>query len=190
MPNCIMTSQTDRPAVRAKMVIESDLQGVDDVDLMMKHMSLFNLTMAFIGPRPASRRGLTLLEALIASVILTGMVIATSAALSSSQQHGQFAEDQVQGALAAEAKLAEILADDYANFLSYDGAAELAGEMKTAQGVAYPDAFYRIGRKVTAKSETYSFGELGDVNGVEITVTAFDLEGTDVFTISRFEPEP
>lgn len=163
---------------------------MDDVHAMNQCNFIFRNSPPGETPVRGPRRGLTLLEALIASVILTGMVIATSSALSSSQQHGQFAEDQVQGALAAEARLAEILADDYANYLGYDGATELAGAMVTAQAVAYPDAFYRIGRRVTARSETYSFGELGDVTGVEITVTAFDLEGTDVFTISRFEPEP
>jgi len=139
-----------------------------------------------------NNRGLTLLEALIASVILTGMVLATAAALSSTQQNGQFAEDLVQGALAADAKMAEILADDYANFQSYNGIDEAPGTMKTAQGAAFPISFYRIGRRVSVVSKRLTFGGLGGyfIDGLQITITAYDPAGVTLFTESRFAPQP
>ena len=139
-----------------------------------------------------TRSGLTLLEALIASIILTGMVLATASAISSTQQNGQFAEDQVQGALAAEAKLEEILADDYANYLSYNGLVESPGSMITAQGFLYPNTFYRIGRRVSVLSTQKKPPGLGGlvINGLEITVTAFDVDNYDIFTLTRFIPAP
>jgi len=143
------------------------------------------------GAPGCQRRGLTLLEALIASVILAGMVVATSAALSSSQQHGQFAQNQVQGSLAAEAKLAEILADDYVNLITYNGSDEPPGTLQTSQGVGYPSTFYRVGRRVTVQSKVYSFPDIGtDITGMEIAVTAYDVDGVDLFTVTRFVPEP
>lgn len=144
------------------------------------------------GRTPRNHRGLTLLEALIASVILTGMVLATAAALSSTQQNSQFAEDQVQGALAADAKMAEILADEYANFRSYNGLDEAPGTMKTAQGTAFPISFYRIGRRVSVVQQQLSFGGFDgySITGLEITVTTYDPAGVTLFTESRFVPQP
>jgi len=138
------------------------------------------------------KRGLTLLEALIASIILAGMVIATASALSSTQQNGQFAEDQVQGALAANAKMEEILADDYANYLSYNGQDESPGNMLTAQGINYPGTFYRIGRRISVRQTQKKPPGLGGlvIDGLEISVTAYDLTGYDTFTVTRFVPAP
>lgn len=137
-------------------------------------------------------RGLTLLEALIASVILSGMVLATAAAVSSSQQHGQFAQNHAQAALAVEAKLAEILADEYANLTGYNGINEIPGAMITAQGINYPPDYYRIGRTVQVVPATITFAELGGLtlDGYEVTVAAYDIDGSDIFSITQFIPEP
>lgn len=136
-------------------------------------------------------RGITLLETLIASVILLGMVLATSAALSSGQQHGEFAQEQVFGALAAEAKLAEILADEYTSLDGYDGSNESPGEMKSYSGSTYPSTYYRLGRLVQVEDKTHSFPEIPlDVSGKEITVSIYDTNGNTVLALVRFVPEP
>ncbi len=141
--------------------------------------------------KQVQRRGLTLMEALIASTILAMMVVATAAALSSTAQHGQFAEDQIKGALASEAKLAEILAAEYDDMKGYNNEDQSSGNLLTASGSAFPDTYYRIGRSVSVKRKTHTFGGLGlSVSGLEIIITAYDPNDSEVFTITQFVPEP
>jgi Tfp pilus assembly protein PilV len=138
-----------------------------------------------------ARRGITLLETLIASVILLGMVLATSTALSSGQQQGEFSQEQVFGSLAAEAKLAEILADEYINLDNYDDEDEVPGLMTSFYGTLYPKTYYRLGRRIQVEDKTHSFTGLGlDIDGKEVTVEIYDADGNTVLTLVRFIPEP
>lgn len=141
------------------------------------------------GRRP--RRGFTLIEALFAATILTMSVIATSMALSSGHQYGQESEERVQATLAAEALLAEILTLDYAVLPAFDGHEEPPGALVTTKGLAYPESYYRLGRRATVVSKLYSFPDLGlGIQGLEITVQGYNLEGRVLAQLVRFVPEP
>ncbi len=139
----------------------------------------------------ARRGGFTLLEAMIASVIMTLTVTAVSMALGGGRQHALEAQDQLQAGLAAEALMAEILAADYANLIGYDGHDEPPGAMVTFDDVAYPQSFYRIGRRAVVVERTMDIGGLGvKILGMDIAVEAYDVDARVILTLSRFVPEP
>lgn len=135
--------------------------------------------------------GFTLIESLTACVVLLLAVIAASMALHAGRQHTIESEDQLQAALAAEAKLSQILADDYQNLESYNGSDEPPGAMITTNGTAYPGEAYRIGRRVQVVPKQQTFQDLGVViDGLQITVTAYDQDDRRICTLTRFIPEP
>lgn len=133
----------------------------------------------------------TLLESLIAATILAAMVLATSMALSGGRRLSLEAQERMQGTLAAEALLAEILAVDYAAMTAYDGHDEAPGSLKTTSGDAYPAAHYRIGRRATVTPGQHEFEGLGlIIEGLDIRVEAYDDFGNVVVALDRFIPEP
>ncbi|MFG0329980.1 MAG: hypothetical protein ACF8PN_08790 [Phycisphaerales bacterium] len=141
--------------------------------------------------RTTRRTAFTLIETLIASVILLTAVMATSMALTSSHGHAQEFQDRVQAALAAEALMAQILANDYATLPSYDNHNEDPGAMTTQSGAAYPETYARVGRKAQVVEKMYEFPGLGvKVNGREVTVASYDAEGRTIIELVRFVPEP
>ncbi len=145
-------------------------------------------------PRSAIRfrtRGFTLLEALVASVIMSLTVTAVAMALGGGRQHAMEAKDQLQAGLAAEALMAEILAADYADIITYDGHDEPPGGMVTFDDDPYPESYYRIGRRVVVVETTLSIGALGaKIKGMDIAVEAYDVDDRVILTLSRFVPEP
>ncbi|MBL1216866.1 MAG: hypothetical protein D8M59_05160 [Planctomycetes bacterium] len=132
-----------------------------------------------------------MIESLTASVVLLLAVVAASMALHAGRQHTLESEDQLQAALAAEAKLSQILADDYLNMKEYNGDDEPPGAMVTTNGTSYPNEAYRIGRRVTVEDHQQKFPGLGVViDGLQITVTAYDQDERRVCTLTRFVPKP
>ena len=140
---------------------------------------------------PRVQRGFTLLESLIATVVLLLTVMAASMALWSGQRQGQFSQDAVQGTLAAAAKMEEVLAREYADLARYDGQVEAVGQLRTPALTPYPPEYYRIGRYTTVTSVTHTFPEVKvEIAGLQITVTTHDVDGTELCQLSRFVPEP
>lgn len=141
--------------------------------------------------RAGGSRAFTLLEALIASVIMALTVTAVAMALGSGRQHAMEARDQLQAGLAAEALMAEILAAEYADLPSYDGHNEAPGTMVTFDDQPYPETFYRVGRRAAVVERTVEIPDLGvKVLGQDIAVEAYDVDGRVILTLSRFVPEP
>lgn len=135
--------------------------------------------------------GFTLLEALIASVILLLSVIATSMALTAGRQHSLEAQAEVQAALVADAMMSQILAEDYTTMENYDGKDEPPGSLLTAVGSAYPETYYRIGRTASVRPGSHTFSGLGvTITGLEIKVESYDDTGRILCTLQRFVPEP
>lgn len=156
----------------------------------MSH-STHNSSRPLVYAGPTHRAGFTLLEALIASVIMSLTVTAVAMALGGGRQHALEAKDQLQAGLVAEALMAEILAADYADLIGYDGYDEPPGELVTFDDQPYPDSFYRIGRRAAAVQRTITIGGLGaKILGMDIAVEAYDVDGRIILTLSRFVPEP
>lgn len=154
-------------------------------------LAAHNSPIATCPARCGIARGFTLLEALVASVIMSLTVTAVAMALGGGRQHALEARDQLQAGLAAEALMDEILAADYASLIAYDGHDESPGSMVTFDDDPYPESFYRIGRRAAVVEQLLSIGALGaKIKGMDIAVEAYDLDGRVIVTLSRFVPEP
>lgn len=137
------------------------------------------------------RPGFTLLEALIAAVIMSLTITAVAMALGAGRQHAMEARDQLQAGLAAEALMAEILAADYADLPDYHGHDEQPGSLVTFDDEPYPASFYRIGRRAVVVERTIDIPDLGvKILGQDVAVESYDAEGRVIVTLARFVPEP
>lgn len=139
----------------------------------------------------ADPRGFTLIEALIASSILLGIVTAVTAAVVAGQQQAFEAQQRIAAALAADALMARLAALPYTDLPKWNGHHEPAGDMIDERGDAMPPAFDGVGREATIINTFRSFNP-PDVNirGVTIRVRAFDSVGNTLVTLERFVPEP
>ncbi len=141
--------------------------------------------------RPAPlRRGFSLLEALIASVILAIAVLAVGAAVSAGRAQAQESEKVILATIAADDFLSELTTESYAGLDAYDGMVQPIGAMMTVDGASYPDTFWLVGRSVTVAEQDIATGEAGvTVRGKRVVVSAFD----DMRTLAQLEtfiPEP
>lgn len=142
------------------------------------------------GARPKGLRGFTLLESLIAMVILTATVLAVGSAISASSQQSIEGQKQILAAMAADDLLAELSALPYAELIAHHGRDQEVGLIQTLGQTPYPDTYWLIGRQVSVVETMMSTGALGvDVLGMLVTVSAYD-ENRTLSQIQVFIPEP
>ena len=162
--------------------------------------------------RPNRRqRGISLVEVLIASAVLSFAVAAICQAVVAGQQQTYAALHDLRGMSLAEALVEEVQALPYAdpegietagpdagetgralfdNADDFHGFTEAAGGVADAGGVAYGAAFAPFSRSVTATYGTVAVAELGGaVSGLTVVVTVTDDRG-QTWTATRFMPEP
>jgi len=133
---------------------------------------------------------LTLLESLIATTILSVVVLAVAAALNASQKLAFEGRQRVMGVNAADDLMIELMTVPYAQIKNYHGLDQAPGEMLTIDGESYPASYAVIGRSVEVVSENITEPGLGiTVAGVMITVRSDDGKHT-LAEISAFRPEP
>jgi len=143
-----------------------------------------------VGARRSTPRGFTLLESLIAMVILTATVFAVASAVSASTQQSVEGQKQILAAMAADDLLAEIRAMPYAQLITYNGMDQGIGLMETLDLTPYPDTYWLIGRQVSVVETDMATGGLGVmVRGMLVTVSAYD-ENRTLSQIQTFIPEP
>jgi hypothetical protein len=158
-----------------------------------------------------ARRGISLVETLIASTILASASLTVTYAVVAGQQQARSSEDTLHAVDLAEDLIDEILrhpyddpdgasdfgpetgettradfdnADDYHDYL------EDAGTLRDAQGVAYPDEYQGFFRRVIVVASTQTVAGLDDIDGVVVRVRVNDVAGTNPeATIVRFIPE-
>lgn len=162
-------------------------------------------------PRPRPRKaGVTLMEVLIASAILSFAVAAIAQSIVAGQMQTYEALHELRAMALAESLIEEIIAQPYAdpegaeaagpdagesdrgdfdNADDYHGYSEDPDNIVDAALVAYPDKFQTFSRAVTCVYGTADSG-LGDpVDGLTATVTVTDTAGR-TWVASRFIPEP
>ena len=157
------------------------------------------------------QRGISLIEVLIASAILSFAVAAICQAIVAGQMQTYEALHQLRAMSLAEALVEEMQALPYVdpegaaatgpdagetartlfdNADDFDGFSETAGTVADAAGVAYGAAFAPFSRSVTAGYQTVTIGDLGaPIDGLAVLVTVTDDRGM-TWTAGRFIPEP
>lgn len=131
-----------------------------------------------------------MLEALIASVILLMTVVATASAIHAGRQYALEGQDQVNSTLIADALMAEILAQPYADLPGFHGMEDAPGTLTTVSGTAYPATYNRVGRRVEVASASHTIPNIGEIQGLDVTVIAYNVEGRILCTLKRFVAAP
>lgn len=140
--------------------------------------------------RPPTRRGYTLIEALVASVLLGLIVLAVMSAVAASQKLSFEGQKQMLGAMAADDLLAELATLSYAERGLRDGMLQQVGAITTLDGQAYPGLYWALGRRVLVEEQNVEHAETGIVvRGQRVAVTTFD-DRRDIATIETFIAEP
>tara|TARA_Y100000589_G_scaffold21991_1_gene18329 strand:- start:32835 stop:33275 length:441 start_codon:yes stop_codon:yes gene_type:complete len=140
-------------------------------------------------PAHPSRRGITLIESLIASALLLTVVTAILSALSAGHQHSREAQGLVTASLAAEQLMAKVSSDAYGSLPEWDGWDEKPGTLVDEDRM--PTLFTMIGRRVLIRPEAHSIEQLQvRVTGYTVTVESYDATGRILTRLVRFIPEP
>lgn len=137
-----------------------------------------------------SRRGLTLLESLIATTILSVIVLAVAAALNASQKLAYEGRLRVLGVNAADDLMVELMTLSYEQLAGYNGLNQPPGEMASIDGESYPASYQGVGRTASVVPEHITEPGLGiTVAGLTVTVRATDGQYT-LAELTVFRPEP
>ena len=137
------------------------------------------------------RRGLTLVESLLASALLLTVVTAVLSALSAGYQHAREAQGLVTASLAAEQLMARVSSENYASIPDWNGWDESPGSLVDESESALPELFALVGRRVVVDSDAYTMETLQIiVSGVTITIESYDETGRVLARLVRFIPEP
>lgn len=145
------------------------------------------------------RRGLSLIEGLVASVVLSLTAAGAGVGLAVGLDAQREASLQMLAGLAAEQQVSTMLVCDYDSVSGYAGS-EAVGAMLTpprknssGQDVRDPmgTAYSKLGRTTAAVAETRTFSQYNNfsVPGWKITVTVTDAAGRVYARIERFRPK-
>lgn len=160
--------------------------------------------------RYAHRAGLSLMECMIATAILSVSVVAVTEAIMSGQAQSHHTVRSAQAMALAEALMEEIIALPYAdpqdtvalgpdtgettrplydNCDDFHGYTELPGELRDAMGQLLPQQAQAFRRSVTAAYTSITVPQFGTAAvGLNVQVTVSD--GKQSWSINRFIAEP
>ena len=137
------------------------------------------------------RRGVALLEVMIAVGILTFAVAAISSAIVAGQQQSLAARTTIVASVAAESLLSQLTQEPWETIDSWHGYTEEVGTITDPTGIPIGGDWDSIGRRVSVV-ETDMFIEPLQVFivGRTVTVTSFAKDGRELSSLQRFIPEP
>ena len=137
------------------------------------------------------RRGFTLLESMIASTILAGIVLVITSVISAGQQQALEAQLRITATIAAERLMHGMGTIEYEQLQSWNGYIQDVGQMADQEGALLPPMFSNLGRRVQVSQETESIDQLGlSIMGRNLRVEVFDRDGRVMADLARFIPEP
>lgn len=162
-------------------------------------------------PVTGPRRGLTLVEAMTAAVVLSVAVIAVSQAMVAGQMQTYDALHRQRAMALADALIEEIVRlpyDDpdgtttfgpdpgessraqFDDINDFHGFSQSAGALTNAAGVLYDPAYQQFSRSVSVSAGSQTVAGLGAAYpGVTVQVTVTDAAGTS-WTVTAFVPGP
>ena len=140
---------------------------------------------------PARHRGLTLLETLMASGILLGVVTALTSAIVSVHQQSFEAQQRIAASMAADSMMNRVVAEPYSALPGWNNYTEGVGAMLDEFGDPMDPMFSRLGRRVRIFATARTFSEVNvRVRGRTVVVDVFDESGRELILIARFIAEP
>lgn len=139
--------------------------------------------------RPPGRRGLTLIESVIAVAILSLAITAVFGALTAGTAHVEAGADDLAATVAAEDLMSRLLAEDGADPSDWNGHRETAGALVDGNGIRLQGGIDRVGREVEVVPERRRLGEGPLLEGWTIRISTFDDGGRDLGTLTRWVPK-
>lgn len=140
--------------------------------------------------RRRQRRAFSLLEAMIACVVLGITVLALCGAVAAGQRTSIEGQKRILAAMASNDLLCELSAEPYNELDKHSGRTEPVGVLTTLDGAAYPNSYWLIGRRLLVEEQLISDEQLGvTIRGRRLIVTTFDDE-RDLLSVERFIAEP
>ena len=137
------------------------------------------------------RRGLALLEVMIAVGILTFAVTTITSAIVAGQQHSLEAREKIVASIAAEALISQLSQEPWESMNTWHGYTEEVGTITDPSGANLEGDWNRIGRRVSILDTEVLVESLQVyIIGRTIEVSTFTIDGRILSTIERFIPEP
>ena len=144
-----------------------------------------------IDDRPRGRRGLTLIESVIATAMLAVAITAIFSALAAGQSHARVAADDLAGSVAAETMMDRILHESPSTDpLEWNGHQEPPGSMTDHTGRPLPGITSNVGRRVVVARIDRRLGDGPSLEGRLVQVHAFDRQDRDLTVLQRWIPVP
>ena len=158
-----------------------------------------------------ARQGMTLVECMVATVILAGVALAASLTLSTGAQHDRLADRASRSARLARDLMEEIRSKAYEDpnqtvqfgpepgettrsafddVDDYRGWTESAGSLKTATGELYDSDDQRFSRTVTVTSISQSVSDLGITVPGKLVTLVLKHQSGEQWQFVQFIPQP
>lgn len=137
------------------------------------------------------RKGIALMEAMLAVGILILAVTAITSAIVSGQQQSLAARETIIGSVAAESLLATVSNGPWESLDSWNEYTEEVGEITDPIGMPLSGDWDLIGRRVKVEdTEVFVEPLMVYIRGRNITVVSFSKSNRTLSTVERFVPEP
>ena len=165
--------------------IHESLQGFRSYLQMFNYKSITGIK------KPSSRRGIALLEVMIAVGLLTIAVGSITQAIVSAQQQNLEARERIVASITAESLLSHIGEQPWEELDSWDGFREEPGTLTDPSGVPLSGDWEHVGRQVHVTPAEVFIDELQIyITGRTINVIVFTESGRKLSTLERFIAEP
>ena len=155
------------------------------------YLQMFNHTSINTNRQPVARRGIALLEVMIAVGLLTIAVGSITQAIVSAQQQNLEARERIVASITAESLLSHIGEQPWEELDSWDGFREELGTLTDPSGVPLSGDWEHVGRKVHVDPAEVFVDELQIyITGRTINVIVFTEGGRELSNLERFIAEP
>ena len=141
--------------------------------------------------QPSPRRGLALLEVMIAVGLLSFAVASMSSAIVAGQHQSVAARKVIVASVAAESLLSQLSQEPWETIDSWHGYTEEIGTIVDPTGMPLGGDWNAIGRRVSiAETDMYIDSLQIYIIGRTVTVTVFSEDIQELASANRFIPEP
>lgn len=137
------------------------------------------------------KRGLALLEVMIAVGLLTVAVASITSAILAGQQQSLAAKTSIVASVAAESLLSQISQEPWETIDSWHGYTEGVGTIVDPAGISIGGDWDSIGRSVSITESDMFIEPLQIfIVGRKVTVHTFNQDNQTLISLERFIPEP
>lgn len=135
---------------------------------------------------PGARRGLTLVESVIAIAVLAVAITAVFSAMTAGTAHAVRSADELAATVAVEDLMARILTEESTPIPEWDGYEEAAGDLSDAAGTPLAGGVVRVGRRVRIEDAPRRLANGPRIAGWTVVVEAVAGDGSPLGRLERW----